>query len=84
MTTSETSLLITPYGGRLVNLLVPPEKLNELKASANRLPSLQLSGRAICDLEMLATGAFSPLDRFMARKVLGTQNLRHPLVTEMH
>jgi sulfate adenylyltransferase len=27
--------------------------------------SIHLSDRSICDLEMLATGAFSPLDRFM-------------------
>ncbi|HEX6284811.1 MAG TPA: hypothetical protein VFZ71_08050, partial [Pyrinomonadaceae bacterium] len=27
--------------------------------------SIHLSDRSICDLELLATGAFSPLDRFM-------------------
>ena len=40
----------------------------ERKAYASQLPSLQLSERSICDLELLAIGAFSPLDRFMSRE----------------
>jgi sulfate adenylyltransferase len=68
LTFTETSSLIPPYGGRLVNLMAPPETLDDLKAHANRLPSLQLSERSVCDLELLATGAFSPLDRFMGRE----------------
>jgi sulfate adenylyltransferase len=59
--------LISPYGGRLVDLLVPPAEADALKQHASRLPSLQLSERAVCDLELLATGAFSPLDRFMGQ-----------------
>jgi sulfate adenylyltransferase len=62
-----TQTLIQPYGGQLVNLLVPDEARTELKAYASTLPSLQLSERAMCDLELLATGGFSPLDRFMGR-----------------
>src|ERR671922_2595779 len=61
------STLIPPYGNELVNLVVPPEGADELKAYASRLPSLQLSERSICDLELLATGGFSPLDRFMSQ-----------------
>ncbi len=53
-----------PYGGELVSLVVAPEERDELRANANRLASIQLSERATCDLELLATGAFSPLDRF--------------------
>lgn len=64
---AQSSKLIAPYGGKLVDLLVPTEKLEEVKELANHLPSLQISERAVCDLEMLATGAFSPLDRFMNR-----------------
>ena len=64
-TPSETSTLISPYGGGLVDLIVPAEQAAELKARAGGLPSIQLSDRATCDLELLATGAFSPLDRFM-------------------
>lgn len=57
--------LITPYGGRLVNLMVPDESFEELKAYASQLQSIQISPRSVCDLELMATGAFSPLDRFM-------------------
>ncbi|MBI5666674.1 MAG: bifunctional sulfate adenylyltransferase/adenylylsulfate kinase [Chloroflexi bacterium] len=59
--------LISPYGGRLIDLLVEPAALDERRAYASRLPSLQLSQRALCDLELLATGGFSPLDRFMSQ-----------------
>ena len=51
--------LIPPYGGVLIDLFRPVEA----RAS---LPSVRLSERARCDLELLATGAFSPLDRFLS------------------
>lgn len=60
-----TTELISPYGGALVNLQVDNDELPELTEKARELPSIQLSERAVCDLELLATGAFSPLDRFM-------------------
>lgn len=60
-----TTQLITPYGGGLIDLTLPPESFAEARARATALPSVKLSARAACDLELLATGAFSPLDRFM-------------------
>ncbi|MEP6703372.1 MAG: hypothetical protein ABJB34_01050 [Acidobacteriota bacterium] len=73
-------LLIAPYGGELKDLLVPPNEADELKLYAESLPSITLSERTACDLELLATGAFSPLDRFMGRadyeSTLG-YNLQH-------
>ena len=60
-----TPRLITSYGGSLVDLTTPDEQLDSLVAYAKELAAIQLSDRALCDLEMLATGAFSPLDRFM-------------------
>ena len=60
--------LIAPYGGRLVDLLVASDAKDELRAQASRLPSIQLSERSVCDLELLATGGFSPLERFMGRE----------------
>jgi len=65
--TPRKAQLITPYGGSLVNLVRDPAEAAELKIYANRLPSIQISARSRCDLELLATGAFSPLDRFMGR-----------------
>ena len=62
-----TQTLIQPYGGQLVNLLVSDAQTAELRAYASTLPSLQLSERAMCDLELLASGGFSLLDRFMDR-----------------
>jgi sulfate adenylyltransferase len=61
------SILIEPYGGKLVDLSRFSEEIEDLKDHASRLPSLRLSERAVCDLELLATGAFSPLDRFMGQ-----------------
>lgn len=66
-TNRTATALISPYGGTLVDLKVPAKEASELKRDTNRLPSIQLSERAVCDLELLATGAFSPLDRFMGR-----------------
>ena len=63
----KTSKLISPYGGTLVNLVVEGEEREELLARSSRLPSVKISARALCDLELLATGAFSPLDRFMKK-----------------
>jgi sulfate adenylyltransferase len=59
--------LIPPYGGKLVNLVVSGEEREELLARSKKLPSVQISARALCDLELLATGAFSPLDQFMGK-----------------
>ena len=62
-----TEELISPYGGGLVNLVVGDEERLALGEYASRLPSLQLSSRSMCDIELLATGGFSPLDRFMGK-----------------
>lgn len=60
-------LLIPPCGGELVDLMVPIEERSELKGLASRLPSIQISERSVCDLELLASGAFSPLGRFVGK-----------------
>src|SRR2546428_145236 len=57
--------LIPPYGDRLVDFFVSNEEAEDLGRRVNSLPAIQLTERALCDLELLATGAFSPLDRFV-------------------
>ncbi|MDI6693642.1 MAG: bifunctional sulfate adenylyltransferase/adenylylsulfate kinase [Anaerolineales bacterium] len=64
---SNNGILISPYGGKLVNLMANGEERQELMVRASKLPSVQISARSLCDLELLATGAFSPLDRFMGK-----------------
>jgi len=60
-------ILISPYGGKLIDLIVKDEERHSLIEQSLRLPSVQMSQRATCDLELLATGGFSPLDRFMGK-----------------
>jgi sulfate adenylyltransferase len=64
----DRSLLIAPYGNKLVDLIVPLEEQDEFKEYAGRLPSITISERTTCDLELLASGAFSPLDRFVGQE----------------
>ncbi len=60
--------LITPYGGKLVDIRVHQEEIEEVRARASTLPSIQITSRTENDLELLATGGFSPLDRFMGEE----------------
>jgi sulfate adenylyltransferase len=62
-----SALLPEPHGGSLVNLLVDEDRSALLKEIALNLPDITLNDRQQCDLEMLTTGAFSPLEGFMAR-----------------
>lgn len=79
--------LISPYGDKLIDLLISPENRDELVDYANLLPSIQLTQRSVCDLELLATGAFSPLQTFMNRvdfeNVLSEMNLQNGLLFPM-
>ena len=51
-----------------MNLIVKGEEKKELLEKIKFLRSLQLSPRSVCDLEVLAVGGFSPLDRFMGEE----------------
>ena len=59
--------LIGPYGGDLVNLIATGDEREQLIAESSLYPSIKISQRSVHDLELLATGGFSPLDRFMGR-----------------
>lgn len=65
--TTDTSGLITPYGGKLIDLMVSADALQETKQYASSLPHIRVSDRVTCDLELMAVGAFSPLDGFMGK-----------------
>jgi sulfate adenylyltransferase len=61
VTVVEAPSLIAPHGGRLVDRTGPrPE-------SVDRLEQIQLTSRELSDLDMLASGALSPLEGFMGR-----------------
>jgi 3'-phosphoadenosine 5'-phosphosulfate synthase len=53
---------------RVPERLFEGEELRSLRAEAGNLPRLEVGPRELSDLFMLATGALSPLDSFMARE----------------
>jgi len=61
------SILIQPHGGELKELLVSDKEAEGLKAKARDYISWDLTERQMWDVEMLLTGAFSPLDGFMGK-----------------
>jgi ATP sulfurylase len=54
-----------PHGGALVDRLVSSADVEELKERAARLPQLTLDRREAVDLDLIATGAASPLSGFL-------------------
>jgi len=63
----QPDFLIAPYGGTLVNLMVEGDGREDLLQKAGIYPTIRLTPRQSHDLELLAVGAFSPLDRFMGQ-----------------
>lgn len=58
---------ITPHGGELVNRILAGAERDEQLARASKLERLTLTARELSDLEMIATGVYSPLTGFMGR-----------------
>lgn len=56
-----------PHGGTLIDLIAPAERRRELQDASRDWPSLDLTPRQICDLELLLNGGFSPLTGFLGR-----------------
>jgi len=59
--------LVSPHGGTLVNRFVDKSKADALRSEAASLPTITLSSKQACDLEMIAIGAFSPLTGFVGK-----------------
>ena len=54
-----------PHGGTLQELYLSESKADEEKLLAKDYKSWDLTQRQICDLDLLMSGAFSPLDGFL-------------------
>jgi sulfate adenylyltransferase len=64
--------LIKPHGGSLINREVTGLERERLIEASRNMPALRLSAREVSDLEMIATGAYSPLEGFMDRSDYGS------------
>ncbi len=58
---------IAPHGGILVDRYLPHGGQDAFREKASSLLTLKLDPRELSDLEMIASGAFSPLEGFMGR-----------------
>ncbi len=57
--------VISPYGGTLVDLMVPSEEKQGVKEKATK--TIECSDRNACDIELLVIGGFSPERGFMLK-----------------
>ncbi len=65
---SERIANVAPHGGTLVDRFVPEAEIPAFAGKAERLPRVVLDARELADLELLATGAASPLAGFLGRE----------------
>lgn len=76
--------MIHPHGGRLVTRTISGEDRERLAREAERMPQVPLNQRELADLEMIASGAMSPLEGFMSeadyRSVVDSMRLTNRLV----
>ncbi len=56
---------ISPHGGRLVDRVLRGDALRDARERAGSLKRIALNARTMSDLELLAVGAYSPLEGFM-------------------
>ena len=67
MSHTQTGSVIAPHGGTLCELIVDKERAAALQEEALHLPSISLTPRQLCDIELLLNGGFSPLRGFLNR-----------------
>ena len=61
------SQAVKPHGNILKNLLADPARVETLKNLSMSIPDITMRDHHLCDFELLATGAFSPLEGYMVR-----------------
>ena len=59
--------LIAPHGGKLVDRTVSGDEAAALAAEAATLPKVRMTEKQTADLDMIASGALSPLTGFMGQ-----------------
>lgn len=59
------SQLVTPHGGKLVDRFVSADGVEAFEARAAKLPKITLDAREQADVELIATGAVSPIEGFL-------------------
>ena len=59
--------LIAPHGGNLVDRTVSGDEAAALAAEAAGLPRVRMTEKQTADLDMIASGALSPLTGFMSQ-----------------
>ena len=60
--------MIKPHGGRLVNRIVEDKEHDLLEDKSPGLQKIVLNSREVSDIEMISTGAMSPLEGFMTKE----------------
>ena len=68
MAKNGTGFSIAPHGGDLIDRVLRGEVRKAVWEKAQELPKVSLTPMGLSDLELIATGAFSPLKGFMLRE----------------
>ncbi len=58
---------IEPHGGKLVQRVMSEDEKKEILGRKNEIKHMHLTRRELSDLELLAVGAYSPLEGFMTK-----------------